>query len=40
MDPDVYLALAALVVAIGLAGTVLPALPGVLLVFGGLFLGA
>ena len=40
MDPDVYLALAALVVVIGLAGTVLPALPGVLLVFGGLFLGA
>ena len=35
MDPDVYLALAALVVLIGFAGTVLPALPEVLLVFGG-----
>ena len=40
MDTNVYLALAALLVVIGLAGTVLPVLPGVLLVFGGLFLGA
>ena len=40
MDPDVYLALSALLVIVGLAGTVLPVLPGVLLVFGGLFLAA
>ena len=40
MDPNVYLALAALLVIVGLAGTVLPVLPGVLLVFGGLFLAA
>jgi hypothetical protein len=40
MDPNAYLALAALLVVIGLAGTVLPVLPGVLLVFGGLFLAA
>lgn len=38
----VYLlwALAAILVLIGLAGTILPALPGVPLVFGGLFLAA
>lgn len=40
MDPDVYLSLAALLVIVGLAGTVLPVLPGVLLVFGGLLLAA
>ena len=40
MDPNLILALAALLVIIGLAGTVLPVLPGVLLVFGGLFLAA
>ena len=40
MDPVVYLALSALLVIVGLAGTVLPVLPGVLLVFGGLFLAA
>ena len=40
MDPNAYLALAALLVVVGLAGTVLPVLPGVLLVFGGLFLAA
>lgn len=40
MDPNAYLALAALLVVIGLVGTVLPVVPGVLLVFGGLFLAA
>ncbi len=40
MDPNAYLALAALLVIVGLVGTVLPVLPGVLLVFGGLFLAA
>jgi uncharacterized protein len=40
MDPDVYLVLAAIVVIVGLVGTVVPVLPGVLLVFGGLFLAA
>jgi hypothetical protein len=40
MDPNAYLALAALLVLVGVLGTVLPILPGVLLVFGGLFLAA
>jgi uncharacterized protein YqgC (DUF456 family) len=40
MDPNVYLALAAILVALGVLGTVLPVLPGILLVFGGLFLAA
>jgi uncharacterized protein YqgC (DUF456 family) len=40
MDPAAYLALAALLVVIGLAGTVLPVLPGVLFVFAGLFIAA
>jgi uncharacterized protein len=40
MDPNVYLALAALLVVVGVVGTVLPVLPGVLFVFGGLFLAA
>jgi uncharacterized protein YqgC (DUF456 family) len=40
MDPHAFLALAALLVIVGLVGTVLPVLPGVLLVFGGLFLAA
>ena len=40
MDPAAYLVLAALLVVIGLAGTVLPVLPGVLLVFAGLFIAA
>jgi hypothetical protein len=40
MDPNVTLFLAALLVLVGLVGTVVPALPGVLLVFGGLFLAA
>jgi len=40
MDPTPYLAFAALLVIIGLVGTVLPVLPGVLFVFGGLFIAA
>ena len=40
MEPVLLLSLAALLVLVGLAGTVLPVLPGVLLVFGGLFLAA
>ena len=40
METVVYLAVAALLVAVGLAATVVPVLPGVLLVFGGLFLAA
>jgi len=40
MDPNVYLAVAAILVVLGVLGTVLPVLPGVLFVFGGLFLAA
>jgi uncharacterized protein len=40
MEPAVYLAIAALLVVIGLAGTILPVLPGVLFVFAGLFIAA
>ena len=40
METAVYLAVAALLVAVGLAATVVPVLPGVLFVFGGLFLAA
>ena len=40
MDPNAYLAIAAVIVILGVLGTVLPVLPGVLLVFGGLFLAA
>jgi uncharacterized protein YqgC (DUF456 family) len=40
MEPTALLIIAALLVLLGLAGTVLPVLPGVLLVFGGLFLAA
>ena len=40
MDPTPYLAFAALLVIVGLAGTVLPVLPGLLFVFGGLFIAA
>jgi len=40
MDPNVYLAIAAILVTLGVLGTVLPVLPGILLVFGGLFLAA
>ena len=40
MDPAVYLAIGALLVVVGLAGTVLPFIPGILFVFGGLFVAA
>src|SRR6185436_8484229 len=40
MDPTVLLGLSAVLVLLGLAGTVLPLLPGALLVFAGLFLAA
>ena len=40
MDPNYLYALAVVLVALGLAGTVLPLLPGVLLVFAGLVVGA
>ncbi len=40
MDPNVYLVLAAILVIVGLIGTVVPVLPGALFVFGGLFLAA
>jgi uncharacterized protein YqgC (DUF456 family) len=40
MDPNVYLAIAAVLVLLGVLGTVLPVLPGILLVLGGLFLAA
>jgi len=41
MEPQAYFfVLAAILVLLGLAGTILPVLPGVLLVFGGLFLAA
>jgi len=41
MDPTaLYYLLAAVLVGIGLAGTVLPAIPGALLVFAGLFVAA
>ena len=40
MDPTIYLAFAAILVVLGVLGTVLPVLPGILLVFGGLFLAA
>lgn len=35
-----FFAIAAVLIVLGLAGTVLPVLPGILLVFGGLFLAA
>lgn len=40
MEPTTYLILAAILVVIGLAGTILPVIPGTLLVFAGLFLAA
>ena len=40
MEPQIYFVVAAILVALGLAGTILPVLPGILLVFGGLFLAA
>ncbi len=40
MDPNVVLAIAAILVVLGVLGTVLPVSPGALLVFAGLFLAA
>jgi uncharacterized protein YqgC (DUF456 family) len=40
MEPAILYAVAIVVVIAGLVGTVVPVLPGVLLVFGGLFLAA
>ncbi len=40
MDPLVFQVFAALLVIVGIAGTVLPVLPGVAFVFGGLLLAA
>lgn len=40
MDPTVILVIATLLVVVGIVGTVVPVLPGVLLVFGGLWLAA
>ena len=40
MEPTALLVLAAILVVLGIAGTVVPVLPGVLLVFGGLWLAA
>jgi uncharacterized protein len=40
MDPTVYLVVAAVLVIVGIAGTVLPVIPGVLFVFGGLLVAA
>src|SRR5690349_17123533 len=40
MEPQIYFVVAAILVVLGLAGTIVPVLPGILLVFGGLFLAA
>ena len=40
MEPTAYYLLAALLVIVGLVGTVLPVIPGALLVFAGLFVAA
>jgi uncharacterized protein YqgC (DUF456 family) len=40
MEHQIYFVLAAILVLLGLAGTILPVLPGILLVSGGLFLAA
>ena len=40
MDPTIWYAIAVVLVVVGLAGTVLPVIPGILLVFAGLFLAA
>lgn len=40
MEPTLLYVLAAVIVIVGLAGTVLPVIPGALLIFGGLFLAA
>ncbi len=40
MEQQLLLVLGAVMVVVGIAGTVLPVLPGILLVFGGLFVAA
>lgn len=40
MEPTAYFVLAGILVLIGLAGTILPVIPGTLLVFAGLFVAA
>jgi uncharacterized protein YqgC (DUF456 family) len=40
MDPAIYYFIAAVLVIVGLAGTVLPVIPGAVLIFAGLFLAA
>jgi uncharacterized protein YqgC (DUF456 family) len=40
MDPSLWYLLGAILVIVGLAGTVLPVIPGALFVFGGLFFAA
>jgi uncharacterized protein YqgC (DUF456 family) len=40
MEPLIYYLIAAALVIVGLVGTVLPVIPGALLIFGGLFLAA
>ncbi len=40
MEQQIYFLIAGILVVLGLAGTILPVLPGILLVFGGLFLAA
>jgi uncharacterized protein YqgC (DUF456 family) len=40
MEPTAYFVLAGILVLIGLAGTILPIIPGTLLVFAGLFVAA
>lgn len=40
MEPLIWYVLAALIVIVGLVGTVLPVIPGTILIFGGLFLAA
>jgi uncharacterized protein YqgC (DUF456 family) len=40
VDPAIYLVIAALLVIVGVIGTVVPVLPGVVLVFAGLFVAA
>ena len=40
MDPTAYFVIAGLLIVVGLAGTVLPAIPGIAFVFAGLFVAA
>ena len=40
MEPSIWYVLAALIVIVGLVGTVLPVIPGTILIFAGLFIAA